>query len=105
MFCASALDSHLTLSKAAERVAEYFREEPNSMGYFAQVDIGSNVKAMQAILNQGKALEKAVYILSIDEHAGKVTHGNYLPSALCSPGFNARSWASSVAEIVGGKVL
>lgn len=73
------------------------------MGYFARVDVGSNVKAIQSILNQGKSLGKAVYILSVDEHAGKVTHGNYLPVGLVVEGFDARSWASSVAEVLGGK--
>jgi hypothetical protein len=85
-------------------VARYFQEQPNAMGYFAQADVGSNVKAMQSVLNQGKTLGKAVYILSVDEHVGKVTHGNYLPPGLSSQGFDARSWASSVADIVGGKV-
>jgi len=90
--------------QATEAVAQYFQEQPNATGYFAQVNIGSNVKAMQSILNQGKSLGKAVYILSVDEHAGKVTHGNYLPAGLASDGFDARSWASSVAEVLGGKV-
>lgn len=85
-------------------MARYFQEQPNAMGYFAQVDVGSNVKAMQSILNQGKTLGKAVYILSVDEHTGKVTHGNYLPPGLSTQGFDARSWASSVANVVGGKV-
>jgi alanyl-tRNA synthetase len=99
-----SLDAQLILLKAAEAVARYFQEQPNAMGYFAQVDVGSNVKAMQSILNQGKTLGKAVYILSVDEHAGKVTHGNYLPPGLSAQGFDARSWASSVADVVGGKV-
>lgn len=89
---------------ATESVAKYFQENPNAMGYFAQASVGSNVKAVQTILNQGKSLGKAVYILSVDEHAGKVTHGNYLPAELAGEGFDARSWATSVAEVLGGKV-
>jgi hypothetical protein len=49
-------------------------------------------------------LGKAIYVLSVDEHVGKVTHGNYLPPGMAVEGFDARSWASSVAEVVGGKV-
>jgi alanyl-tRNA synthetase len=103
-----------------DAVARYFEEQPNAMAYFAQVDIGSNVKvscivskqfhslkwaqALQAILGQAKTLGKAIYVLSVDEHIGKVTHGNYLPPGMATEGFDARSWASSVAEVVGGKV-
>jgi hypothetical protein len=61
-------------------------------------------QALQAILGQAKTLGKAIYILSVDEHVGKVTHGNYLPPGMAAQGFDARSWASSVAEVVGGKV-
>lgn len=43
-------------------------------------------------------------MLSVDPYTNKVTHGNYLPPSLAAEGFDARTWAASVSEVVGGKV-
>ncbi|KAG8767542.1 Alanine--tRNA ligase, partial [Serendipita sp. 397] len=88
---------------AGQAVAKYFEEQPNAIGYFTQVEIGGNAKALQSILSQGKTLGKPVYVFSVDEEAGKVLHGNYLPQSASSSGFDARSWAASVSEVIGGK--
>lgn len=37
-------DGHADVVQAVDAVAKYFEEQPNAMAYFAQVDIGSNVK-------------------------------------------------------------
>lgn len=37
-------DGHADLIQAVDAVAKYFKEQPNAVAYFAQVDIGSNVK-------------------------------------------------------------
>ncbi|KAG8809492.1 Alanine--tRNA ligase, partial [Serendipita sp. 399] len=101
---AEARAREAAVTKAAgQAVAKYFEEQPNAIGYFTQVEIGGNAKALQSILSQGKMLGKPVYVLSIDAEAGKVIHGNYLPPSAASSGFDARSWASSVAEVIGGK--
>ncbi|PVF97475.1 hypothetical protein CPB86DRAFT_807243 [Serendipita vermifera] len=89
--------------EATESVAKYFAENPDAQVYCGQVEIGSNIKALQSIINQAKTLNKAVYVLSIDSQSGKVTHGNYLPPSLAADGFDARTWASGVSEIVGGR--
>lgn len=59
---------------------------------------------MQAILTEVKKLEKAAYLFSVDEAAGKVAHANVLPAALVSKEFDAKIWAAKVAEVLGGKV-
>ncbi|CAG8684656.1 11044_t:CDS:2, partial [Acaulospora colombiana] len=78
--------------EATESVANYFAENPDAQ-----------LQALQSIINQAKTLNKAVYVLSIDTQSGKVTHGNYLPPSLAADGFDARTWASGVSEIVGGR--
>lgn len=54
-------------------------------------------------MTQGRKLGKAVYVLSIDKDGGKVAHVNYVPAAMQIKGLDARTWASKVAEILGGK--
>lgn len=61
-------------------------------------------QSLQVILGQGKTLGKAIYVFSVDSAGNKVAHGNYLPPALQADGFDARSWATSVSEVIGGKV-
>lgn len=53
---------------------------------------------------QGRKLEKAVYVLSIDKEGAKVVHANYIPSSLKAKGGDARTWAARITEILGGKV-
>ena len=62
------------------------------------------LQSLQQVLNQGKTLSKAVYVLSVDEDAGKVAHGCFVPSQNVQSGFDAKAWANAVAEVVGGKV-
>lgn len=54
------------------------------------------------MINHGKKLGKAVYVISADNDAGKVVHGNHVPAALKAK-LDARTWASNVAEVLGGK--
>lgn len=56
------------------------------------------------MIGQGKTLNKAVYVLSVDEDAGKVAHGCFVPPQNVGSGFDAKTWASVVAEVIGGKV-
>ena len=55
-------------------------------------------------MTRGKKLGKAVYVLSIDKEGGKVAHVNYLPASMQVKGLDARTWASKVADVLGGKV-
>jgi alanyl-tRNA synthetase len=53
---------------------------------------------------QGKTVNKPIYVFSIDFEQGKVLHINYLPKGLGLKEFDARTWATRVAEVLGGKV-
>lgn len=55
-------------------------------------------------MTQGKKLGKAVYVMSIDKEGGKVAHVNHLPASMQVKGLDARTWASKVADVLGGKV-
>ena len=59
---------------------------------------------MQNVIAQGKAQNKAVYLLTIDSHAGKIMHMNYVPKSVVTPEFDAKIWAATVSDIIGGKV-
>lgn len=52
---------------------------------------------------RGKKLGKAVYVFSVDAEGGKVAHANYVPEPARSRGLDARTWASRVSDIIGGK--
>lgn len=58
---------------------------------------------LQSVLNQGKALDKPVYVFTIDETGEKVAHAAFVPQSHISSSFDARVWSSSVAEILEGK--
>jgi len=66
--------------------------------------INGSLQSLQQVLGQGKTLNKAVYVLSVDEDVSKVTHGCFIPPQNVGSGFDAKTWANAVAEIVGGKV-
>lgn len=59
---------------------------------------------LQSVVTQGKKLGKAVYVLSVDKNGGRVAHVNYLPASMQVKGLDARTWASKVAGVLGGKV-
>lgn len=62
------------------------------------------VQILGNVITQGKKLGKTVYVFSVDQEANKVMHGNYVPPAMKSKGLDARTWASKVSEVLGGKV-
>ncbi|VDB83449.1 unnamed protein product [Peniophora sp. CBMAI 1063] len=84
-------------------VREAFDKEPDEEAYFAVVPVDENVKILQAVVLSAKKLGKAVYVFSADAEGGKVAHVNHIPEFLRVPGFDGRSWAASVSEVIGGK--
>lgn len=66
--------------------------------------IPSPRKILQNVVMQGRKLDKAVYVFSVDHDAGKVVHVNYVPERMRSNGLDGRVWAAKVTEILGGKV-
>jgi alanyl-tRNA synthetase len=62
------------------------------------------MQILQNIVLQGKKLNKAVYVFSIDKSGGKVAHANCVPESLKTKGLDAHTWASKVTDILGGKV-
>lgn len=60
---------------------------------------------MQTLLNEGKKLNKPVYVFAIDSSgdAPKVAHAAFVPPELISPTFDARIWANEVSEVLGGR--
>ena len=92
------------LVQETERLVSYFKENPDTDAYFSVIDVDGNSKIMQAVVTQARKLGKALYIFSVDKEGGKVVHVNHVPEFLRAKGVDARQWASSVAEVIGGKV-
>jgi alanyl-tRNA synthetase len=60
---------------------------------------------LQAVISQGRKLQKAVYVFSTDPESNTVAHVNYVPPEFKTKGADARTWASKVVGILGGKVI
>ncbi|KAI9570376.1 tRNA synthetases class II (A)-domain-containing protein [Boletus coccyginus] len=88
---------------AVDALVTYFNEHPDAIGYFASIDVDGNSKILQNVVTQGKKLGKAVYVFSVNAGGGKVAHANYVPEDVRAKGFDARTWASKVTEVLGGK--
>ncbi|KZV89392.1 hypothetical protein EXIGLDRAFT_838571 [Exidia glandulosa HHB12029] len=87
---------------AVDAVTNHFKESPNSPAFVSVVE-GGNAKVLQSVLNQGKALDKPVYVFTVDDTGDKVMHAAFVPQTQISTSFDARVWASSVTDILGGK--
>ena len=46
-----------------------------------------------------------MYIFSVDESSGRVTHSCCVSKSLIEKGLKANEWAKTVSETVGGKVI
>ncbi|KAJ7594826.1 tRNA synthetases class II (A)-domain-containing protein [Mycena floridula] len=86
-----------------EQFNQYFKDNETKEAYIAILDVDGNAKLLQSIILHGRKQEKAVYVFSVDHAGGKVAHVNYLPPLLKSKGGDARTWASTVTDILGGK--
>ena len=42
--------------------------------------------------------------MSVDKEGGKVVHANHVPEPYRSAAFNAKTWAASISDVLGGKV-
>ncbi|KAG6905576.1 hypothetical protein DXG01_001872 [Tephrocybe rancida] len=105
--------------QATDALHNYFKDNAEAEAYVAVLDVNGNskvafvpivhraklskVQILQSVVAQGKKLGKAVYVLSVDAEAGKVAHVNYVPPRMKEKGLDARTWASRVTDIIGGK--
>ncbi|KAK0225763.1 tRNA synthetases class II (A)-domain-containing protein [Armillaria fumosa] len=87
--------------EAVDAVQQHFKGGASS--YIAVLEVNGNSKILQNVVLQGRKLGKAVYVFSVDEEGGKVGHVNHVPPSLKEKGADARTWASKVGEVLGGK--
>ncbi|KAG6857250.1 hypothetical protein H0H87_007083 [Tephrocybe sp. NHM501043] len=104
-----AFDKHvkeketLANKEAIDALQKYFSDNAETEAYVAILDVDGNPKILQSVVAQGKKLGKGVYVLSVDAEAGKVAHANYVPPKLKEKGVDARTWATRVTDLIGGK--
>eukprot|EP00124_Ichthyophonus_hoferi_P004093 Ihof_evm2s411 gene=Ihof_evmTU2s411 len=86
----------------AKKLCEAHRDAPFLV---AQLEVGSNGKAMDGALKQFKssAPDMAVMLLSVDYDASKVTCMASVPKAKVDSGLRADEWVASVSTLLGGK--
>ncbi|KAF4621160.1 hypothetical protein D9613_000618 [Agrocybe pediades] len=97
-------DREAQANKAAiEQFQQYFKDNEKAEVYIASIDVDGNAKILQQLISQGKQLNKSVYVFSADTDNQKLAHANYVSPAMKAAGADARTWASKVTDIVGGK--
>jgi len=89
--------------EAVDKVQQHFQDDESSEAYIAILNVDANAKILQNVASQGKKLGKAVYVFSADNDGGKVAHVNYVPPSMKAKGADARTWATKVSEVLGGK--
>lgn len=95
--------SLLNALQAIEQFQQYFKDNEKAGAYIALLDVEGNSRILQNIVAQGRRQEKAVYVFSVDETGEKVSHVNYVSPSFKAKGADARTWASSVTDIIGGR--
>ncbi|KAJ3476858.1 hypothetical protein NLI96_g10870 [Meripilus lineatus] len=88
---------------AVEGITQFFKDQPNADGYFALVDCNGNSKTLQSVILNAKKLGKSAYVFSVDSEKGQVAHVNFVSEGARAKGVDARTWAATVTEVVGGK--
>ncbi|KIK68832.1 hypothetical protein GYMLUDRAFT_152556 [Collybiopsis luxurians FD-317 M1] len=88
---------------ALDQFQQYFKENETAVSFIAVLDVDGNSKILQNVVMQGRKLGKAVYVFSVDEASGKVAHVNFVPPSIRAKGADARTWATKVTDMIGGK--
>lgn len=89
--------------EAAEAVKLYFEENPSAAYYVAVINRNGNVKALGSAINQLRGTDRAAFLISVDEIAGKINHQCIIPKNLIEKGFKATDWAQVVVDKIGGR--
>ncbi|KAG8966582.1 Alanine--tRNA ligase [Tulasnella sp. 419] len=91
------------VKKAVDDLKEFFTQRPEANVYSANISAEGNSKILGSVLLEARKLEKAVYLFSVDETSGKVAHVNFVPKSSISKDFTAKTWATAISEVIGGK--
>lgn len=103
------LDHQKTAQKAENKkvldaITEHFATNKDSTTFVTSLPVSAGSKAIQEAIKavSSKQKDKTVYILG-KAADGKVVHGCHVSADAQGKGADANKWASSVAEVVGGK--
>ncbi|KAF8894893.1 tRNA synthetases class II (A)-domain-containing protein [Gymnopilus junonius] len=88
---------------AIEQLKQHFKDDETSEAFVALIEADGNAKILQSLVSQAKQLNKSLYVFTVDVENQKVAHANFVSPTHKSRGADARSWASKVTEILGGK--
>ncbi|TPX59424.1 alanine---tRNA ligase [Powellomyces hirtus] len=93
------------MKEAAERVKNYFEQNPEQNFLVEVLPYGGNGKALAKAIEQVKALKtKAALLITVDAATNKVSHQCVVPAAFVTGNnLKATEWAQVVTEQVGGK--
>jgi len=97
-------ENETAMAKSAlDRFQQYFKENETADSFVAILDVDGNSKILQNIALQARKSGKAIYVFSIAAEGSKIAHVNFIPPSLKAKGADARTWASKVTDIIGGK--
>ncbi|KAF5389356.1 hypothetical protein D9757_004386 [Collybiopsis confluens] len=88
---------------ALDQYTQYFTDNDAADSFVAVLDVDGNSKILQSVVMQGRKTGKAVYVFSVDADTGKVAHANFISPSLKTKGADARTWATKITDIIGGK--
>ncbi|CAG8492710.1 7812_t:CDS:10 [Paraglomus occultum] len=88
-----------------DTIDKYFQENPNHHFVVKLFSVGSNTKALSGAITYAKQNlpTKALYLFSVDQSSGRVSHNNVVSKELVSRGLKANEWAKSVTDVIGGR--
>ncbi|GBB93113.1 hypothetical protein RclHR1_02110012 [Rhizophagus clarus] len=89
--------------EAVDAINTYFNQNPDIPYLVKKLDVESKAIANAIAHVKTNLKDKALYIFSVDESSGRITHSCCVGKILTGKGLKASEWAKTVSETVGGK--
>ncbi|CAG8522021.1 446_t:CDS:10 [Rhizophagus irregularis] len=89
--------------EAVDAINTYFNQNPDIPYLVKKLDVETKAIANAIAHVKTNLKDKALYIFSVDESSGRITHSCCVGKILTEKGLKASEWAKTVSETVGGK--
>ncbi|RGB30544.1 alanyl-tRNA synthetase [Rhizophagus diaphanus] len=89
--------------EAVDAINTYFNQNPDIPYLVKKLDAETKAIANAIAHVKTNLKDKALFIFSVDESSGRITHSCCVGKILTEKGLKASEWAKTVSETVGGK--
>ncbi|CAB4397210.1 unnamed protein product [Rhizophagus irregularis] len=89
--------------EAVDAINTYFNQNPDIPYLVKKLDVETKAITNAIAHVKTNLKDKALYIFSVDESSGRITHSCCVGRILTEKGLKASEWAKTVSETVGGK--